>query len=364
MSSLKDTANTLYRVLSGTAASSAQLEAASDWFEKLDTPIDRRSFLAYMQALQRDLPATSPLAGLASKWSAGGSAPGGFSTSQAQAFLQDYIAHLDPNLLFRQPITAGYAHWDRRSLQQGFAYGSRSEQAWSLLYCDLGGAQLRAGARDLALLPHHALLVAPGALYTLQPHSDLQEWGYHWTVFHPDSRWRDWLIWPAFATQISLLPIPQDIQAPVLIAFNDLEHCLQSSRAMTAELSHNLLEQLILRCRACLPTDFQPHRDPRIARAREFVEQHYRDSFTLADVARACSLSASRLSGVFRNQCGLTVLGYRDELRMVEAARLLRNSSLGIAAIGAQVGYPDPAYFSRTFSRHVGVSPREYRSQG
>ena len=46
---------------------------------------------------------------------------------------------------------------------------------------------------------------------------------------------------------------------------------------------------------------------------------------------------------------------------MSHAARLLNDSALGIAGIGAAVGYPDPAYFSRTFSRHVGISPRNYR---
>jgi AraC-like DNA-binding protein len=46
---------------------------------------------------------------------------------------------------------------------------------------------------------------------------------------------------------------------------------------------------------------------------------------------------------------------------MRHAARLLNSSALDIAEIGAEVGYPDPAYFSRTFSRHVDMSPRKYR---
>lgn len=75
---------------------------------------------------------------------------------------------------------------------------------------------------------------------------------------------------------------------------------------------------------------------------------------------RAANLSPSRLVGLFREQCGLSVPGYRD-VRMGHAARLLNNSALDIAEIGAEVGYPDPAHFSRTSSRHVGMSPRKYR---
>lgn len=364
MSHRRDTADALYRLLAREPVSEAQLERASAWFAALDTPLDRRSFMAYAHSLQRDLPASSPLAELVPQWRQAWAGTGGFSESEAGTFLQDYIGHLDPNLLFRAPITAGYAHWDRARLQRGFAYASQSEQTWSLLYCDLGGARLRAGGRDLALRPGQALLVAPGALYTLQALPGCGEWGYYWAVFHPDSRWRDWLNWPPFASQVGHLDLPAETGHAVAGTFGELESCLQSERAMGTELSHNLLEQLILRCRASLPADFEPHRDPRIERARAFIERHFHESFTLEQVAAAASMSASRLASLFRQQCGLSVLGYRDELRMVRAAQLLRHSALGIAAVGAAVGYADPAYFSRTFSRHVGVAPRDYQRQG
>lgn len=366
MSHQQDTANILYRVLAGQALTEAQLARAADWFEHLDTPIDRRSFMSYMLTLQGEaLPAASPLAALVPQWREAWREPTeGFSEVDATAFLQDYISHLDPNLLFRAPITAGYALWDAGRLGSGFAYGSQSEQAWSLLYCDRGGASLRAGGRDLAIEPGQVLLVAPGALYTLQPLPACPDWGYHWAVFHPHERWRDWLSWPHFAGQVAHLRLPAAAAPALATAFDELAASLQSGRECASELSHNLLEQLILRCRASLRPDLQPQRDPRIQRARDFIEAHYSEDFRLEDVARAASMSASRLASLFRAQCGLSVMAYRDELRMAQAAQLLRKSSLGIAAVGAAVGYPDPAYFSRTFSRHVGMAPREYQKQG
>lgn len=359
-----DTANVLYDILGGHPVAPARLERASAWFEALDTPIDRRSFIAYVKVLQHEIPQESPLAELVPRWSTVRQKNGRFSEKDAEAFLQDYLACLDPNLLFKTPITGGYAYWDEARLRSGFSYASHSEMTWSLLYCDLGGAQLRGGGRDLAIQSGQVLLVAPGALYTLQPLSGFDEWGYYWTVFHPDSRWRDWLNWPRFAPQVSTLSLPPTAQTIVAAAYQELEECLQSAESMRAELSHNLLEQLILRCRANLPPDFRAHRDPRITRARSFIEDRCTQNFTLGDVADVANLSASRLAGLFREQCGLTVLGYRDELRMVRAAQLLRNHSMGIAEIGETVGLADPAYFSRTFSRHIGMSPRAYRKSG
>lgn len=51
------------------------------------------------------------------------------------------------------------------------------------------------------------------------------------------------------------------------------------------------------------------------------------------------------------------------ERRLLEARRLLAYSQLPIAQIAHQLGYEDPAYFSRFFQRRVGVSPSWYRAQ-
>ncbi|MBN7795995.1 helix-turn-helix domain-containing protein [Parahaliea mediterranea] len=365
MSHVQHTANALYRVLAGEDVPEAQIERASAWVQGLDTPLDHRSFMNYVRTLQgATLPASSPLAALVPHWREAWCERDGFSEADAEAFLRDYLTHLDPNLLFRAPITAGYALWNTPSLERGFAYGSHSEQAWSLLYCDRGGARLRAGGRDLAIEPGQVLLAAPGALYTLQALPEHADWGYHWVVFHAHPRWRDWLDWPHFSGQISHLRLSASAEPAITTAFSELQDCLRSGRKLAGELSHNLLEQLILRCRASLPPNSRPRLDPRIQRARDFIDAHYSENFQIQEVARAANISASRLASLFRTQCGQTVLAYRDELRMAQAAHLLRNSSLGIAAVGAAVGYPDPAFFSRTFSRHVGVTPRDYQKQG
>ena len=82
----------------------------------------------------------------------------------------------------------------------------------------------------------------------------------------------------------------------------------------------------------------------------------------LADVAAASNLSPSRLSGLFKNETGTSVMAYRNELRLVKAAQLLLNTNRRIADIGRRVGYPEQAFFSRIFRKHLGMSPRQYRS--
>ena len=51
-----------------------------------------------------------------------------------------------------------------------------------------------------------------------------------------------------------------------------------------------------------------------------------------------------------------------DERALLEARRLLLYSNLSVTEIAYSVGFDDPAYFSRFFTRHVGQPPRAYRA--
>ena len=48
---------------------------------------------------------------------------------------------------------------------------------------------------------------------------------------------------------------------------------------------------------------------------------------------------------------------------MREARRNLAYTHLGVATIAYTLGYADPAYFTRAFTRDVGLSPRAFRAQ-
>jgi AraC family transcriptional activator of pobA len=48
---------------------------------------------------------------------------------------------------------------------------------------------------------------------------------------------------------------------------------------------------------------------------------------------------------------------------MLEAKRALCYTNQTVAEIAYTLGFVDPAYFTRSFTKHAGVSPRRYRSQ-
>ncbi|MGA0568007.1 helix-turn-helix domain-containing protein [Rathayibacter sp. KR2-224] len=86
-------------------------------------------------------------------------------------------------------------------------------------------------------------------------------------------------------------------------------------------------------------------------------------SLPLADRARRLGMTESALRTLVYRETGLTPHAFLIEQRISRAKTLLATTSLGIAAIGTAVGFNDPAYFSRIFTRRVGSSPSAFRRQ-
>ncbi len=85
------------------------------------------------------------------------------------------------------------------------------------------------------------------------------------------------------------------------------------------------------------------------------------EPWRLDEVAAAVSLDPAYLSRLFRRHTGLSPLGFLARLRAERAATLLAQTELPAARVGAAVGWDDPTYFARRFRSLVGSTPTEYR---
>jgi two-component system response regulator YesN len=101
-----------------------------------------------------------------------------------------------------------------------------------------------------------------------------------------------------------------------------------------------------------------------IARVKGYIAESYgRGEIHLKDLSQFVGLSPSHLSSVFSKQMGTTITEYITEVRIAKAKELLRSSGLRAAEVAERVGYFDPNYFSTTFKKQTGMTPKEYRSQ-
>ena len=104
-----------------------------------------------------------------------------------------------------------------------------------------------------------------------------------------------------------------------------------------------------------------PMRDTLVQRLLHLVEEHYREHKPLAFYAGALKVTPDHLSRSCRSVTGQSALDLVHARMLLEARRLLAYTPMTVAQIAATLGYEDPAYFGKFFSRSVGEPPSSYR---
>lgn len=95
--------------------------------------------------------------------------------------------------------------------------------------------------------------------------------------------------------------------------------------------------------------------------AIHYMKENIEKKVALEDIARYLGYSASHFSMVFKKQTGQSPLNYMNKLKIEEACYLLKNTDMKINQICHKVGIEDCYYFSRLFSKTIGMAPKEYR---
>jgi len=108
-------------------------------------------------------------------------------------------------------------------------------------------------------------------------------------------------------------------------------------------------------------SDQTAHQTDVAEEAIHFMRENIRKRLHLKDIAEYVGYSTSHFSALFLQKTGYSPLNYFIHLKIQEACHFLDFSELKMNQISMLIGFEDPFYFSRIFTKTMGESPSEYR---
>jgi len=99
-----------------------------------------------------------------------------------------------------------------------------------------------------------------------------------------------------------------------------------------------------------------------VRRISGYLERHCHQKISLPSLSGLFGISVRQLNRLFKKEAGVSVMEMIQQIRIERAKQLLRETDEKVIHIAAAVGYENPAFFSRLFTRLAGCSPGKFRS--
>ncbi|TDX01406.1 AraC family transcriptional regulator [Dinghuibacter silviterrae] len=93
-----------------------------------------------------------------------------------------------------------------------------------------------------------------------------------------------------------------------------------------------------------------------------YMREHLHENLTLHDLSSRYNYSASRFSSLFKQKTGYAPIDYFIQMKMQKASQHLDFTDKLVKDIAISMGFDDPYYFSKRFTKVIGMPPTKYRT--
>lgn len=111
-------------------------------------------------------------------------------------------------------------------------------------------------------------------------------------------------------------------------------------------------------------TRMQINTQVRIQKMLSYIYEHYNETITLEDIAKAADISRSEAGRCFKRYMNCSPMDALIQYRLQVAHRLLNDKSLSLEQISEVCGFHSSNYFSRRFRKEYGYAPSKYMIMG
>ena len=227
-----------------------------------------------------------------------------------------------------------------------------------LIYCVDGSGWYRIGNKEYKVRKNQFFILPAG-----QPHTYGADEGNEWTIYWVHFRGAHAAI---FAEGMQT---PQNINVAInsrirdrINIFEELLSTLHAGQGIEdLRYASSLLHHFLASMRYLGQFRRGEGASDAIEAAIHYMQENIENRITLQDVLNYIGYSQSHFSSLFKKKTGESPIAYFNRLKVEYACKLLKETDLKINQICFKIGIEDSFYFSRLFSKTMGMSPSEYR---
>ncbi|MGN0652914.1 MAG: AraC family transcriptional regulator [Gemmiger sp.] len=95
----------------------------------------------------------------------------------------------------------------------------------------------------------------------------------------------------------------------------------------------------------------------------DYIELHYKESISVAELAKLCYFSDYHFMRFFKKQMNMTCVEYINNLRLEKAVELFEQGDTSILDVSLSVGFRNLSYFHRAFKKKYNMTPLSFIKQ-
>lgn len=245
---------------------------------------------------------------------------------------------------------------------------------YAIYWITAGSAAVTIDLANYTATPHSLLFIAPGQVARVKEITPCEGW---WIGFNEKffclkdsaavlSKGINSLLFynPDFATILSANPAEEAGLHSIVLMMQ--EECKgRGDQYDTAFFS--LLQLFLIRVSRIMEQEEEVSLDDvestggAFLQFRYLIEQHYKEKKNVSDYARMLNMTPVCLNALSKSASGITAGEQIRNHVILEAKRLLHNTTLSAKEIAYRLGFEDAPYFSRFFKKYTGQTLLEFR---
>lgn len=231
-----------------------------------------------------------------------------------------------------------------------------------LIYCTDGKGWYRIYEKTYFLEKNQYIIIPSGVPYAFGA-DEKEPWTIYWLHFRGKTMES---FFPSHPVPVTILPNEHSRLQDRLRLFEEIYGCFSMGYIKEYMIYSSLCLHLFLASFIYVEqyrhiTISSQQEYPFSSRVIHYMQENIQHNLTLEQLAAYFKYSPSHFSMLFQKETGFSPINYFIRLKIQKACQYIELTRLKLNEIAGKVGFDEPAYFSRIFTKVMGITPSEYR---